>query len=231
MDSISIRTGGAAPAGQPAPLPLDVYAVAAARLLHAAGEPAGAALAALGIPDDTFRASAAVWERAIDEELARGGDSLLAAFAARLVAARAALARRAAPPSGAHPLDQDHASPGLPRGELPDLPVVPETRATDAARIARPAIPFPSGARRPPLEDQAARRAAAGYGLPFSQAAGPAASPAEEPVTVRLLDRSPWPAGGPAPAPPLARVSPASAKPTLIRRIARWLRGAGRGRE
>ena len=130
-------------------LPLEQYAAVAARILHDAGVPLEVILADLGIAPASWHASAVAWERALDEDLSRGDDRLLALFIARFSATRAALGRVAsARAAKSEPLNG------------------PETMAVRHERVSLPAMPFRSSELPPPVDD-AARRALARTGLPF----------------------------------------------------------------
>lgn len=132
-------------ANHPVPLGLEDYAAVSAQLLQAAGTPADVVLAQLGIPVDVWRASAKAWERALDEELARGGNTLLTTFAARFVATRAAIGQRTAPPPPAEPAPPTRREPAVSRSSIPaapDPPIALQTALGDRRLLARPAVPL-----------------------------------------------------------------------------------------
>jgi len=223
----------------PSSLTLEEYAALAARLLQAGGKPTDVVLAELDIPADVWRAAAAAWERALDEELARGGSALLTTFAARFVATRTAIGRRStfapalpttAPALPVEPAPVTWREPALERAvlpEVPDLPIGPGTAAVDRRHLARPAVPF--AAKPAPPADDAARRAFAGVGLPFAglpPGPPPPALRVDSP-TVRLDACSLPPAPEPDPVLPLAHLEPPP--PSWLQRFRCWLhRRSGR---
>lgn len=77
-------------------LGLTVYAELTARLR--AGEARGAALERRALTEEQWRVAKREWTRAIDDEIGRGEDRLVVAFAAELERARDELAAQAAPP-------------------------------------------------------------------------------------------------------------------------------------
>lgn len=204
------------PSTSPAPLALEEYAAVAARLLHDAGRPPADVLAELEIPLRVYRASAAAWERALDEELARGKEELLAAFATRFIATRAALGRMAreepsAPPTLRSPPTLAASPPSLPPPNLPaipsvpNIPIAPNTLAVDRARLEQPALPFWPPPPISPHEDSA-HRIAPPSALPF-RATAPPADPTPEPAPFLLV-----------------RAKPPTHRLGLIARLKAWLR-------
>lgn len=129
-----------------APLSLDDYATASAHLTHAAGHPPDEVLARLGIPAEAWRASVAAWERAIDEESARGEHALLTAFASRFAEARAGLGDALgapAPPAIASP-------PLVPAAPKITSPPPPPVGLTPATPLVSPPPPPPPPVASPP---------------------------------------------------------------------------------
>jgi hypothetical protein len=175
------------------PLALEEYAAIAARLLRDAGRPSAEVLAELCIPVRVWQASAAAWEAALDDELARGEDHLFSAFAARFLATRAALGRVARPapavmPDPYSPRPPDRREPAL-VPDVPDIPILPDTLALDRRDAARPALPFAGRHEPRSPEEEAARRAAAASVLPFRPRPpeAPAPPPAPEPTPIPLV--------------------------------------------
>ena len=165
--------GDGAPSFPRGRLTLQEYAAVSARLHRAPGVHPAVVLAQLGIQEDAWRAAAAEWERLIDEELVRGSNALLTTFAARFVATRAAIGRRATPPPPpAEPAPLTRREPALSRpsfAEVPNLPIGPGTAAVESRHRFRPAVPFVAIDAFAPKDDGAASRAVAGTGLPFAR--------------------------------------------------------------
>lgn len=207
-----------------ASLTLEEYAATAAHVLHASGGDVDRVLAELSVPAEVWRASALEWERAMDDELARGGAELLTTFAVRFVAARTLLGRRTAratTPEAGPVTRRAPIGPAVPA--VPDVPIGPETAAIDSARLSRPAVPFASIPPEPSDADDAARRALAGTGLPFVPAAqdGRTSVLPPEPPPIRLVPGAPQGARRQAPPPEAPPVL--SIEPTTVRLDSRWL--------
>jgi hypothetical protein len=198
------------------PLALEEYAAIAARLLRDAGRPPADVLAELSIPVRVWQASAAAWEQALDDDLARGDGGLLSTFAARFIATRAALGRVPrlaageevpAPSASARPAALLKASqrPSIP--EVPDIPILPGTAAVDRDQAARPALPFSTKAVPRSPDDEAACRAAVAAVLPFHPGlpANAGGAPCED--ALPRSEPTPW-----------LRI-----EPTTARLDARWL--------
>jgi hypothetical protein len=181
-------------------LTLGGYASVAARLIHAAGRPAADVLLEIGIPDDVWKASAAAWERALDDELARGEQGLLSAFVARFAATRVALVRAEPPPDS-----QPKPAQSPPSADLSNVVIGPETVPVDVRHLARSALPFtPGNGTRAAPEEGSARSAAARTSLPFLQ-------PPIAEGTAPLVRPSPYLRVGPDTAPLDARWAPLTA--------------------
>ena len=149
----------------PMPLALGDYAAVAAHLVHAADRPAADVLEELGVDAGVWRASIATWERAVDDELARGEHALLVAFTASFAAARAVLGRAAAPAAPAvlaAPAAGDCGSMGLEAAmpsallvpEVPDVPIGPDTVRLEGRPEARPLLPFAPSDPTPETNDE-----------------------------------------------------------------------------
>lgn len=206
-----------------ASLTLEEYAATAAHVLHASGGDVDRVLAELSIPAEVWCASALEWERAMDDELARGGAALLTTFAVRFVAARTLLGRRTAratTPDAVPVTRRAPSGPAVPA--VPDVPIGPETAAIDSARLSRPAVPFASIPAEPSDADDGARRALAGTGLPFVPAAqdGRTSALPPEPRPIRLVPGAPQGARRQAPPEPPPVLS---IEPTTVRLDSRWL--------
>ena len=225
----------------PSSLTLEEYASVAARLLQAAGKPADIVLAELDIPADVWQAAAAAWERALDEELARGGSTLLTTFAARFVATRTAIGRRSisAPALRAEPApvtqrERAEPAPVTQRERAAPAPVTQPERAapapiTQPERAAPAPITQPERAEPAPVTQPERAEPAP---VTRRERAEPAPITRREPALERaglpevpalpVDPRSLSPAPEPDPVQPLVPLEPPP--PSWLQRLRRWLR-------
>lgn len=152
-----------------------------------AARPLREILAEHGLSDGEWRTVQSAWNRAIEEELERGDDTLVVAFADALAEAKERLRRAPADGSGAAPFDPDGPTP-LPTSVAAPAPLsAPGSRPPSAVSpwargIASPLPPSPLAAAAP---------------SPFASSPPPSLVPSSAP--------SPF-----APPPPLAAAAPAA---------------------